>query len=129
MKKVYVCDKVVTLTDEEVKAMNAEVERRLREDEPMCSAVRHYDNEGNRCNQMANGEREDGCVCDEIITHTVYGNNPKIDAVWKARVAAQRRKKCKCVNSRYYTCERCLTLEDWKEDWHEETQAISWDIN
>ena len=121
MKKVYVCDKVVTLTDEEVKAMDAEVERRMKEDKPLCSSTRHYDSEGNRCNE------DHRCVCAEIHAGGVYFNNPKIDAVWKARLAAQRRKRCKCyqdANYNWHTCQRCETISQWEDYWQQEVWRI-----
>jgi hypothetical protein len=121
---LVVCDKIVKLTAEEVQTMNAEIRRRMGEDKPMCSSTKHYDSEGNRCNE------DKGCVCNEIIADTVYGANEKVSAMWKSRLAAQRRKRCGCHHTEggYYTCDRCQTIQVWEEDWSATTSEIGWDF-
>ena len=112
MKKIPVCDKIVTLTDEEVKIMDAEIERRMREENRHCSPTR--------------GEHGE-CFCVEVHTDAVYSANEKIAAMWKTRVAAQKRKRCKCYKDadyNHHTCQRCETLERWSEDW----QPTVWNI-
>jgi len=84
---LIVCNKDVTLTREEVLAADAEIVRRMSEDKPLCSSTRHYDSEGNRCNE------DKGCVCAEIHVSDVLNENPKVAQLKKASITAVMRLK------------------------------------
>ncbi len=119
---LVVCDKIVTLTREEVLAADAEIVRRMSEDKPLCSSTRHYDSEGNRCNE------DKGCVCAEIHVSDVLNENPKVAQLKKASITAVMRKRCKCYEDadyNYHTCKRCEKLEGWREDWIAITSALA----